>query len=178
MQAGAAPIRPRALIDRSRRAHEIRSRERDRVCSAAMSYPTIGDGHKTGGRVVLPGTTRFDAPRATTRHLAGARGPRRVLPTCNAFDFNEGICNHLTVMVPGTTDALSIPYGLMWDEVTASNLLLLDESGTISRARARSTPRRFSFTSTSTRRGGLRAAPHQPYASAICCLRATTSDCK
>ena len=27
-----------------------------------MSYPTIGDGHKTGGRVVLPGTTRFGCP--------------------------------------------------------------------------------------------------------------------
>ena len=32
-------------------------------------------------------------------------------------------------MVPGTTDRfLCIPYGLLWDEVTASNLLMLDEA--------------------------------------------------
>jgi hypothetical protein len=32
--------------------------------------------------------------------------------------YREGICNHLTVMVPGTTDRfLCIPYGLTWDEV-------------------------------------------------------------
>ena len=98
-----------------------------------MSYPTIGDGHKTGGRVVLPGTTRFGCPEGYDPAIWQARVDLAACyHLCNAFDFNEGICNHLTVMVPGTTDRfLCIPYGLMWDEVTASNLLLLDESGTI-----------------------------------------------
>ena len=51
---------------------------------------------------------------------------------CDQMDMNEGICNHLTVMVPGTTDRfLCIPYGLLWTEVTASNLLLLDETGRV-----------------------------------------------
>jgi ribulose-5-phosphate 4-epimerase/fuculose-1-phosphate aldolase len=48
------------------------------------------------------------------------------------MDLNEGICNHLTAMVPGTTDRfLCVRYGLLWSEVTASNLVLLDASGKI-----------------------------------------------
>ena len=45
---------------------------------------------------------------------------------------NEGICNHLTALVPGTRDRfLCIRYGLLWSEVTASNLVLLDSAGRI-----------------------------------------------
>ena len=41
--------------------------------------------------------------------------------------FNEGICNHFTMMVPGSDDRfLLIPYGLHWSEVTASNLIEVD----------------------------------------------------
>jgi ribulose-5-phosphate 4-epimerase/fuculose-1-phosphate aldolase len=41
-----------------------------------------------------------------------------------------GVCNHLTVMAPGHDDKfLVIAYGLMWSEVTASNLLLVDKGG-------------------------------------------------
>ncbi len=41
--------------------------------------------------------------------------------------FNEGICNHFTMMVPGTDDRFFlIPYGLHWTEVTASNLIEVD----------------------------------------------------
>lgn len=40
---------------------------------------------------------------------------------------NEGICNHFTMMVPGSDDRfLLIPYGLHWSEVTASSLLEVD----------------------------------------------------
>jgi hypothetical protein len=40
------------------------------------------------------------------------------------------VCNHLTVMAPGHDDKfLVIAYGLMWSEVTASNLLLVDKDG-------------------------------------------------
>ena len=49
------------------------------------------------------------------------------------MNLNEGIDNHLTVMVPGTQPLrfLCIAYGLAWSEVTASNLLLLDETGKV-----------------------------------------------
>jgi len=46
--------------------------------------------------------------------------------------FNEGICNHFTMMVPGSDDRfLLIPYGLHWSEVTASNLIEVDFDGNV-----------------------------------------------
>lgn len=48
------------------------------------------------------------------------------------FGWSEGICNHLTLMVPGTDDRfLLIPYGLHWSEVTASNLIMVDFDGNL-----------------------------------------------
>jgi len=48
------------------------------------------------------------------------------------FSLNEGACNHLTAMVPGTTDQfLVIRYGLLWSEVTPDNLVLVDAKGNI-----------------------------------------------
>jgi ribulose-5-phosphate 4-epimerase/fuculose-1-phosphate aldolase len=45
--------------------------------------------------------------------------------------FHEGICNHLTLALPGQADRfLVIPYGLHWAEVTASNLIVVDGRGT------------------------------------------------
>ena len=46
--------------------------------------------------------------------------------------FNEGICNHFTMMVPGSDGRfLLIPYGLHWSEVTASNLIKVDFDGNV-----------------------------------------------
>ncbi len=46
------------------------------------------------------------------------------------FGFNEGIDNHLTVLVPGFTDRFYLaPFGLHWSEVKASDLLVLDFAG-------------------------------------------------
>lgn len=46
--------------------------------------------------------------------------------------FNEGICNHFTMMVPGRDDRfLLIPYGLHWSEVTASNLIEVGLDGDV-----------------------------------------------
>ncbi len=48
------------------------------------------------------------------------------------FQLNEGACNHLTAMIPGTRDKfLVIRYGLLWSEVTADNLVLVDASGKV-----------------------------------------------
>jgi len=45
---------------------------------------------------------------------------------------SEGICNHLTMMVPGETDKfLLIAHGTHWSEVTASNLLMVTLDGEI-----------------------------------------------
>ncbi len=46
--------------------------------------------------------------------------------------FNEGICNHFTMMVPGSDEHfLLIPYGQHWSEVTASSLLVVDFDGNV-----------------------------------------------
>ena len=46
---------------------------------------------------------------------------------CHSLGFNEGINNHLTAAVPDMPGHfLVFPFGLLWSEVTASNLLLVD----------------------------------------------------
>ena len=45
-------------------------------------------------------------------------------------ELEEGIDNHFTVTVPGTTDRfLILPFGLHWSEAKASDMIVFDESG-------------------------------------------------
>jgi ribulose-5-phosphate 4-epimerase/fuculose-1-phosphate aldolase len=45
---------------------------------------------------------------------------------------SEGICNHLTLLAPGSADRfLLIPYGTHWSEVRARDLLLVDLEGRV-----------------------------------------------
>ncbi len=45
-------------------------------------------------------------------------------------ELEEGIDNHFTVTVPGTTDRyLILPFGLHWSEARASDMIVFDESG-------------------------------------------------
>ena len=45
---------------------------------------------------------------------------------------HEGICNHLSAMVPGRDDLFLVnPYGLAFSEVTASSLLVCDFEGNV-----------------------------------------------
>lgn len=46
------------------------------------------------------------------------------------FGYNEGIDNHMTMLVPGFGDRFYLaPFGLLWSEVKASDLLELDFTG-------------------------------------------------
>ncbi len=48
------------------------------------------------------------------------------------FGLNEGIDNHLTMLVPGISDRFYLaPFGLLWSEVKASDLMELDFSGKV-----------------------------------------------
>jgi len=47
------------------------------------------------------------------------------------LDLHEGVCNHLSVMLPGGKTFLLNRYGLHWSEVSASNLLALDADGNV-----------------------------------------------
>ena len=58
---------------------------------------------------------------------------RQELAACyRIFDmlgWSESIYNHITVRVPGEEAFLINPYGLLWSEVTASNLIKIDSDG-------------------------------------------------
>jgi ribulose-5-phosphate 4-epimerase/fuculose-1-phosphate aldolase len=104
-------------------------------------------------RVALPsgvavyGTCRADAVKGYTRSMnahvtplsADNEAQRRArvdLAACHQlaahFGLNEGIDNHLTVLVPGYTDRFYLaPFGLYWSEVKASDLLVLDFNGQV-----------------------------------------------
>jgi ribulose-5-phosphate 4-epimerase/fuculose-1-phosphate aldolase len=47
------------------------------------------------------------------------------------LDLHEGVCNHLSVMLPDGKRFLLNRYGLHWSEVTAGNLLALDGAGNV-----------------------------------------------
>jgi ribulose-5-phosphate 4-epimerase/fuculose-1-phosphate aldolase len=52
------------------------------------------------------------------------------------FGLNEGIDNHLTLMVPGHSDRfLLAPFGLHWSEVKASDFMVIDFDGQIQSGR-------------------------------------------
>lgn len=50
---------------------------------------------------------------------------------CHKLGFNEGVCNHLSVFVPGTNNErfLVAPFGLLWSEVTPESLVVVDPKG-------------------------------------------------
>lgn len=48
------------------------------------------------------------------------------------FGFSEGIDNHMTLVLPGQRDRfLLAPFGLLWSEIKASDLMEVDFSGTL-----------------------------------------------
>lgn len=48
------------------------------------------------------------------------------------FGFNEGICNHFSVALPGSQERYLInPYGVHWSEMEPDHLLTIDGSGTV-----------------------------------------------
>lgn len=64
------------------------------------------------------------------------REARRDLAACfrmaAALGMGEGICNHFSVMVPGWNDRFLVnPYGLAFEEITASSLLICDFAGRV-----------------------------------------------
>ncbi len=72
-----------------------------------------------------PGELASTLERATRVELAAA------FRLAVRLDLHEGVCNHFSVMMPGGRRFLLNRYGLHWSEVTASNLLILDEEGRV-----------------------------------------------
>jgi len=69
---------------------------------------------------------RSDAERAARIDLAACHR------LAARFGLNEGIDNHLTMMVPGHTDRFYLaPFGLLWSEVRASDLMEVSFEGKV-----------------------------------------------
>merc|ERR1712070_767390 len=52
---------------------------------------------------------------------------------CERFHLHEGVCNHLSVALPGNEHFLLLPYGCHWSQASPSALLLLDYHGNVLR---------------------------------------------
>jgi ribulose-5-phosphate 4-epimerase/fuculose-1-phosphate aldolase len=68
--------------------------------------------------------------------LRAERQARTDLAACHRlaarFGLNEGIDNHLTLMVPGHTERFYLaPFGCLWSEVRASDLMEISFAGTV-----------------------------------------------
>jgi len=88
---------------------------------------------------------------------------------------NEGVCNHLTALVPGRTDRfLVIQYGLLWSEVTADNLVLIDATGKILQGDGPVEVTAFEIHRAihlaDPKRNVCVLHTHMPYATALCCI--------
>lgn len=76
------------------------------------------------------------SPDPVWSHGDAARQGKVDLAACHRlaarFGFSEGIDNHMTMLVPGHSERFYLaPFGLMWSEVKASDLLELDFNGKV-----------------------------------------------
>jgi ribulose-5-phosphate 4-epimerase/fuculose-1-phosphate aldolase len=84
---------------------------------------------------------------------------------------NEGICNHFSLAVPGTTDRFLInPQGLHWSEITPADLVMTDSDGNVIEGQHQVEATAF-FIHGRIHQGKRNAAcvlhTHMPYATAI-----------
>ena len=146
-----------------------RTRVMDTVPPTATAYPRLGDRESRAPWTNVDCTAPAGYDAATWRarvELAGA------YQLCDRFAFNEGVCNHLTVLVPGASDRfLCAPYGLAWSEVTASNLVMIDVKGNVIEGRGEIDATAF-FIHLAIHQAGHACVlhTHMPYASALCCV--------
>lgn len=90
------------------------------------------------------------------------------------FGLNEGIDNHLTMLVPGYTDRfLLAPFGMHWSEVKASDFLVVDFKGQVLSGRGSVEDTALYIHQPVHRlspQGRCVLHTHMPYATALCML--------
>jgi ribulose-5-phosphate 4-epimerase/fuculose-1-phosphate aldolase len=93
----------------------------------------------------------------------------------NRLGWNEGIANHFSMILPGTTDRFLLnPRELHFSEITASNLIVVDEKG--NRLAGHGQVRAVAFYLHGRLHQALPAASciihaHAPYSTAISCVK-------
>jgi ribulose-5-phosphate 4-epimerase/fuculose-1-phosphate aldolase len=89
------------------------------------------------------------------------------------FGFNEGIDNHMTMLVPGFTDRFYLaPFGLLWSEVKASDLLEVDFTGKLLVGRGLVEDTALYIHASTHRLSSAQCVlhTHMPYATALGCV--------
>lgn len=85
----------------------------------------------------------------------------------------EGVCNHFSVLVPGTSDQFLLnPQGLHWSELRISDLLVVDPGGKLLEGKHQAEPTAFFIHSQiHLAKPSARCVmhTHMPYATALCC---------
>ena len=97
-----------------------------------------------------------------------------VLRWADRLGLSEGICNHFSLVVPGTTDRFLInPQGLHWSELRTSDLLVVDPDGNVIEGKWKVEPTAF-FIHSQIHLGNPSARcvlhTHMPYATALCAI--------
>ena len=87
---------------------------------------------------------------------------------------HEGVCNHFSVVVPGTDDRFLInPNRMHWSEVAASDLVIVDNDGALIEGAAPPEPTAFYIhwrLHRAARHARCVLHTHMPYATALACL--------
>jgi ribulose-5-phosphate 4-epimerase/fuculose-1-phosphate aldolase len=90
------------------------------------------------------------------------------------FGLNEGIDNHLTMLLPGYTDRfLLAPFGMHWSEVRASDFMVVDFNGRVLAGHGLVEPTALYIHQPVHRlspQGRCVLHTHMPYATALCML--------
>ena len=95
---------------------------------------------------------------------------------CVEDGLNEGVCNHLTVAMPSNQEFLVVPFGLHWQEVTASRLILVNGDGAVLKGPEGATVEDTAYLihgamhATLGDRGRCIMHTHMPYATTLCAL--------
>ena len=121
------------------------------------------------------------SPQVASVQSDAQRRARIDLAACHRlaahFGYNEGIDNHMTMLVPGYGDRFYLaPFGLLWSEVKASDLLEVDFAGQLVAGRGLVEPTALHI-HLSTHRLAPQARcvlhTHMPYATALGMLEGT-----
>lgn len=97
-----------------------------------------------------------------------------ILRWADRLGLSEGICNHFSLVVPGTIDRFLLnPQGLHWSEIQTSDLLVVDPDGNVLEGKWQVEPTAF-FIHSQIHRGNPSARcvlhTHMPYATALCAI--------
>lgn len=87
---------------------------------------------------------------------------------------SEGICNHFSLLVPGTKDRFLLnPQGIHWSEIRASDLIVVDPQGNLVEGKHQAEPTAFFIHSRihlAKPEARCVMHTHMPYATALCCI--------